>query len=248
MSTSALGPLLGLLALTAGCATQPPGETVTGQPFLHRIELVDRQDGKLHVYLEGDGTPWLPNGRIARDPGPRQPVTDTLAALDGASTLRLGRPCYEGLANRDPACHPLFWTQMRYSPQVVDSLVAALEGILAKLPGGERRLSLIGHSGGGVLAMLMAERLHARRPGIVTLGTPADIDAWARWHDYSPLTGSSNARDVLPALADLPQAHHAGALDGEVPPALAPPGAIVHPGFDHHCCWKTLWPAAVETF
>ena len=57
----------------------------------------------LHVYLEGDGTPWLHRFRVADDPTPRRPVMLGLMALDKSPALYLGRPCYHGHA-ADAGC------------------------------------------------------------------------------------------------------------------------------------------------
>lgn len=225
--------------------------TVQGRPFRHVLFERLRDDGVLHVYLEGDGIPWVQGGRrIARDPGPHRSVVRGLMALDPASVLLLGRPCHHGMARRDPACHPLHWTFLRYGPDVLDSMEGVLLDRLAELPDGEqRRVVLAGHSGGGALAVLLAERLGARVAALVTLAAPLDTDAWTAHHGYTPLHGSRNPAAALSGLGELPRRHHYGSEDREVPPGLAPapPEPVqVHPGFDHHCCWSRLWPGALQ--
>ena len=67
----------------------------------------------LHVYLDGDGSPWT--GREPTDdPTPRNPLVLRLMALDAAPRIYLGRPCYHGLANA-PRCTPALWTTRRYA-------------------------------------------------------------------------------------------------------------------------------------
>lgn len=249
-------------ALVCGCAGSGPyaaalagagldTSTIAGQPFQHVLYARLRDDGVLHVYLDGDGTPWIRDGRkVATDPGPKTTVVPELIARDPASVLLLGRPCYHGMARSDPACHPLHWTFLRYGPTVVGSLEQALLGYLGRVPdGATRRLVLIGFSGGGVLAILLAERLKDRIDGLVTLAAPLDTDAWTRYHGYTALRGSLNPSPVLKGLDTVPQRHHFGAVDPEVPPGLVTrpaPQVKIHAGFDHRCCWTRIWPQALE--
>jgi hypothetical protein len=200
----------------------------------------------LHVYLEGDGRPWATPTRVSADPTPRDPLALRLMLRDAQPSLYLGRPCYHGGA-RQPPCRPWLWTHGRYSEPVVASMAAALTAIVEA--NRVREVTLIGYSGGGVLAMLLAPRV----PGVVAVITVAanlDIDAWAGLHGYSPLQGSLNPAQ-LPALpARIRQHHFAGSRDREAPPAVTRAGlrtqhgAEVHeiPGADHRCCWVERWP------
>ena len=225
---------------------------VTGAGFQHVVYRNRRtQDsGVLHVYLEGDGSPWLGENRIARDPGPRNPLMLALMAEDPAPSLYLGRPCYHGLAD-DPACNPLMWTSGRYSQPVVASMVRALE----KLTSGHdnQDLVLIGYSGGGTIAMLLAERVQQVR-AVVTLAGNLNTDQWTALHDYSPLVTSLNPAQRAPLDPRIYQLHVAAEHDRVVPPALIAAAAarqvqaqvMIVPGIDHTCCWKTLWPELLE--
>ena len=86
----------------------------------------------LHVYLGGDGTPWIGGFIIASDPTPRRPIILKLMAMDEAPSLFLGRPCYHGYSDRHP-CKPDYWTSARYSEDVIDSMVRALRKIMPVL-------------------------------------------------------------------------------------------------------------------
>ena len=232
---------------------------VAGDPFLHRIyfDLQGRRCRAVHVYLAGDGEPWLGRRYPSPDPTLALPVALRLAALDEGPRLFLGRPCYEGLAGEDPHCTPWHWTHGRYSEAVVTSLARVLE---RRLP--HRPLVLIGHSGGGTLALLLARRL-PQVEGVVTLAGNLDPDAWTRHHGYLPLEGSLNPARLPPLPSSVAQFHWVGADDANVPPELvrralqparnpgapadAPPRLVVLPGCGHSDCWVARWPALLQT-
>ncbi|MCU7878886.1 MAG: hypothetical protein KZQ84_19180 [Candidatus Thiodiazotropha sp. (ex Lucinoma borealis)] len=116
--------------------------------FTHVIFNNDGQQASstLHVYLGGDGTPWMGGFLIARDPTPRNPVGLALMALDKAPSIYLGRPCYHGQSRQSP-CIPALWTSARYSSQVVDSMALALRGVMDDFD--YSILKIFGFSGGG---------------------------------------------------------------------------------------------------
>lgn len=204
----------------------------------------------LHVYLGGDGSPWLHRYWVSRDPTPRNPVMLKLMALDHAPSIYLGRPCYDGFANQAP-CNPLLWTQARYSARVVDNMAAVLRKRLASGP--FTGVMLFGYSGGGALAMLLAQRVPETR-AVVTIAGNLDTDAWADYHGYSPLTDSLNPARSLPLAPSIVQLHIAGNRDTNVPPELTRRALkrqdrahmVVMSGYDHACCWQRLWPYVLK--
>jgi pimeloyl-ACP methyl ester carboxylesterase len=211
----------------------------------------------LHVYIEGDGRAWRGRRQPPRNPTPVDPVALTLAAADPhPAVLYLARPCQ--FVEAGSACDPSLWTDARYGEAAVAALHAVLQRVQA--PVAQRRLLLIGHSGGGVMAALLA----ARRPDVValvTLASPLSVSDWTRTLSLSPLTRSLDPA-TLPApalarLARLPQHHFLGSDDAIVPAsslrgyldALPRPHAAtlrIIPGIDHHCCWRGRWPALLH--
>ncbi len=216
--------------------------TIRGAPFDH---VVFRRSGpgaaSLHIYLDGDGTPWL-GGLPAHDPTPRVPLVLALMARDPGSTLYLGRPCYHGLADT-PGCSDRLWTSERYSEAVVASMAAAARRIAEAED--VRRVTWFGYSGGGTLAMLLAPRVPETR-AVVTVAANLDVAAWTRRHGVPPLDGSLDPAREPPLPARIVQRHWVGGADPEVPPdtvrRVAGTALVVVPRFDHVCCWQEIWP------
>ncbi len=202
-------------------------------------------DRRLHVYLEGDGRPWIGEQLVAADPHPRRALAFELMQLDPAPSLYLGRPCYNRWRQTDD-CDPLLWTLARYSPRVVAAMEQALLSLLAEPP--VEQIVLVGYSGGGVLAMLLAERLPKVR-AVVTLAANLDLVAWADLHHYTPLLGSLDPSRRPPLPASIRQLHLLGEDDERIPPdasrrlaELSAAELVIYPGFDHSCCWSEIWP------
>lgn len=226
---------------------------IGGDPFRHLVVRhgIRERTGPVHVYLEGDGLPWITRTRVARDPTPRNPLALRLMIGDPGPSLFLGRPCYHGLADT-PGCSPLLWTHERYGEDVVRSMTAALRNALK--PDNDRELTLIGYSGGGVLAMLIAARVEQVRR-VVTIAANLDIDAWADHHGYSRLRGSLNPATEPPLPSSIRQIHLTGGRDARVPPRLSRPVSdrqmnarfLVFPQSDHRCCWERDWLSILPT-
>ncbi len=202
----------------------------------------------LHVYLEGDGQPWERGNWPATDPTTRSSVMLPLLDMDTSPSLYLGRPCYNGHA-ADVDCDPQLWTQARYSDQVVGSMQAALYDFCSRFD--FRQIVLIGHSGGGALALLLAERMPQTRL-VITLAGNYDIDAWTNYHHYLPLNGSLNPAKRSPS--GVPEWHFLAAEDSVVPPDLfltslkqrAHSLVEVLPGVGHAKGWQQIWPDILQ--
>ena len=210
----------------------------------------------LHVYIEGDGRPWVQNKYIADNPDPSYPLALHLMAMDSESSLYLGRPCYFRSLDRDQQaggkpCDPYYWTHGRYSEKVVASMVSALEAFLLDVPASQ--VTVIGYSGGGTIAYLMAARTD-KINRVVTVAGNMDIRRWCDHHRFSQLEGSNNPADM-----DLPgrvqQLHLIGARDRNVPATISRDFAsnknknfVVFPNFDHRCCWERDWQVITQQY
>lgn len=222
---------------------------VQGSPFVHRgFAKIRESAGLLVIFIDGDGSPWVDRGRrIAADPTPRSPLALELAAHTPGSVLYLGRPCYFGTSGGAP-CAPKYWTSDRYSTAVVQSMTAAAEHYIQQ--NHFSRALLVGYSGGGTLAVLMARGLRGA-VGVITIAADLDPAAWTRLHGYLPLTGSLNPSLEPPLPPSVLEWHLIGGRDENVPDGAAerylkrvPKDRIWRfQDFDHVCCWVRAWPS-----
>jgi pimeloyl-ACP methyl ester carboxylesterase len=226
-------------------------EIVQGERYAHVIyrNVAAAPARALHVYIEGDGKPYVDRDTIARDPTPDNPVMLRLMALDDAPSLYLGRPCYFGL-HAAAECSAIDWTIGRFSEDVVGSMAAVAESVRGEVSA--RRLVLIGHSGGAAIAALLARRL-SHVDALITIGGNLDTGAWTELHDYAPLTLSLNPSDQ--PLRSVPTVLHlVGAEDDVTPPDFVVEAARrldrgrvrVVERAGHACCWEQLWPSVLD--
>lgn len=207
-------------------------------------------DNRIHIYIPDDGTPWSLRNSVAFDPNSRHSLLLDLMALDNTAAQYLGRPCYLG-HHQSESCHPLYWTHWRYSKDVVDSMSFALRQQLEDHP--NCKVTLIGYSGGGTLAMLIASQLsHVKT--VITIAGNLDIDAWSELHSYSRLEGSLNPASLAPLPPHIKQLHLVGTADTNIPPSIVKHALQRQPGpqilhyesFTHQCCWEKIWPSVLK--
>lgn len=203
----------------------------------------------LTVYIEGDGAAWATPRHPPQNPTPRRSLVLALAERDQAMAVAyLGRPCQYLSAAALAACSRLYWTQRRFAPEVVVAMDQALSQLKQRV--GARHLRLVGYSGGGVLATLLAQR-RTDVAQLVTLAAPLALREWERLLQLSPLQGSLDPLDGPTPQA--PALHLSGEEDAVVPTAVTAHFVARHggrlqrlPGFDHQCCWVQHWPALLR--
>jgi dienelactone hydrolase len=223
--------------------------TVHGIGFDHLVvrSAAEPDCTVLRVYVEHDGTPWVAPDRIATDPTPRNPVALELMGRDTGCRVYVGRPCYFE-QRLDERCDARWWTDRRYADEVVRSMAAVVNRVVAA-EAQVRETVLIGYSGGGTIAWLMAPHVPSAT-AVVTVAANLDVRAWTEWHGYSPLGGSLDPAASEPLPARIRQWHLAGAQDRNVPPATVRTVVgrqraarfVEIAGFDHVCCWVERWP------
>jgi len=185
--------------------------------------LRDASSDTVHVYIEGDGVAWRWRYFIKA-------------------------PCYFGLV-LDEQCNSDLWTFSRFSEKVVNSMVE----VISDRTKDYSNVVLIGHSGGGALALLIAERLQ-KTSAVVTVAGNIDTDAWVGHHRYTPLYGSLNPVKRTPLKSSIRQLHLVGGKDKVIPANLVKewiknqPNAELWeiPGNTHLCCWAEQWPQVLN--
>lgn len=214
---------------------------------------------QLTIFIEGDGRAWQTRTTPSPNPTPSHALGLSLAlAHPQQPTAYLARPCQYLPLDNQPLCTPQTWTQQRFSDSAVRNLNDAIDSLKAIFKADN--LHLVGYSGGGVLAALLAAQRHdvAR---LTTLAAPLDLIAWTTLHRVSAMPQALNPADLRPQLAAVDQLHLAGADDKVVPAALVRnfvAGFSEHSraagkvrfrqisGVDHQCCWAQLWPALIK--
>ncbi len=171
----------------------------------------------VRVYIEGDGRAWETKHRLSDDPTPSDPVALRLAAVDPADNVAyIARPGQYSLSGF-PECDSKYWSGSRFAPEVIHAFTRALD--LLKERSGVRYIELVGYSGGGAIAVLVA----AARSDISSLRTVAgnlDPAALCVYHGVSRLDGSMDPLDAAQKVAFLPQRHFFGSKDTVVPRAI----------------------------
>ncbi|MDR1656786.1 MAG: alpha/beta hydrolase [Deltaproteobacteria bacterium] len=220
-------------------------------PFRLAALLKGQSGTDLVVYIEGDGRAVI-RGRPSNDPTPSMAQSLELALLDPSPLVlylaRVGQfmPAYSG------ARYQAFWTNNRLAPEVVESANYAIDEV--KRQTGAVRVHLVGFSGGGGLAVLLA----AKRDDVgslVTLAGLLDIDWWVNSNGWLPLTGSLNPASVVSRLVDIPQIHFYGFKDQVIAPAMSQRFADSAPfqnlsriglDLDHYSGWTSQWPILLK--
>ena len=206
----------------------------------------------LTIYLEGDGAAWKSKNRLAADPTPKNPLALKLAVQDSAANiLYLARPCQYVSSKQ---CTPQYWSSHRYSPAIRNAINQAIDQ--ARQMADSSQIILIGYSGGGTLATLLA----AQRQDVcqlITIAANLDIYAWTQHHKVTPLWGSDSPIDHATTLQHIRQIHLVGELDTIVPQTIAqsymdalPDSStsrmIVVKDVNHYQGWDRQWPILLQ--
>lgn len=197
----------------------------------------------VHLYIEGDGDAFTPQGTPSANPTPRTPVALQLALADttAARTLYISRPCQWVDVTQYPKCKKAAWTTQRFTSAVLQDYTALIEELTQN-----QSLTLIGYSGGAWLAYGVGQRLENATAVISVAGNlnPNAVNA----HHHVPLM------DVAPFTQPekpLPMLMLTGGKDRVIPPKLSeamqaerPAGCVtlkVIPEATHTEGWVENW-------
>lgn len=241
-----------LFVLLGGCACGLPlgdhkrADAVLGPAGFthHRLAGADfpvhawlrvQDGGSLTVVIEGDGASWFNPRWPPSDPTPEASQAAALAVALSGSVAYLARPCQ---FERVPQCDVAHWTSARFAPELILALDRSLDEL--KRLSAAKRLRLVGHSGGGVMAVLLAQR-RADVSGVATLMAPLAVGEWTQRLALTPLAGPDPmAQPPLP----MPAVHVAGGGDAIVPAEIirrytaAKGGKYVAWPQADHACWS----------
>jgi pimeloyl-ACP methyl ester carboxylesterase len=156
-------------------------------------------------------------------------------------------------------CPSTLWTSARFGNEALAQSNRALDRFITQIkrnvPDSSTsvlKLNLIGYSGGGALATLLAAR-RGDVACVVTIASPLDIEAWAQLKKVAPLSESFNPAYPDQRLQEISQNHWYGANDKIVPPeslgryqnwpSNSNPKQLVRimPGFNHQDFWVRDW-------
>lgn len=185
----------------------------------------------LNIFIEGDGSPG---------------VALEMAQEVGGNSVYIARPCQYMMGNRMNTCNKALWTSHRYSQAVVDSMDRAVTAM--KLRFHAKKVRLIGYSGGGAVASIIA----SKRPDVdllVTVAGNLDHKQWTQFNHSEPLSGSLNPADYGDSLSKVAQVHLVGERDDVVPGSVLTSylgqlkdldnvRSYIIQGADHTCCWS----------
>lgn len=193
-------------------------DITTGMFTLTTFSRITNPDLPLHVYIEGDGRAWIDRNQVSTDPTPLKVIGLALAAADDwFNVVYIARPCQFRDLSREQ-CNNSYWTNRRFSREVIIAIGQALDYFVGQV--NVKNLELIGYSGGGAIAVLLA----AERNDVISLRTVAgnlDHDAVNQCHGVSQMPESLNPIDVAEKLKLLPQRHFVGENDRVVPSFIA---------------------------
>jgi pimeloyl-ACP methyl ester carboxylesterase len=145
-------------------------------------------------------------------------MTLDLAIQDPAPRVlylaRIGQfmPAYATPSNK------VFWSSGRLAPQAVAAADEAINQ--AKLKAGASVVHLVGFSGGGGLAVLLAESRDDVRT-LVTVAGLLDTEWWVRTRNFKPMQQSLNPADRAASIRQVPQVHFYGTEDNVIPPEMS---------------------------
>ena len=226
-----------------------------GQFMVHSRARYDKPGQDLSIYLEGDGLAWVSRTEPSRDPTPDNPIGLRLAAIDSApNVIWIARPCQYTTMVENPSCKLYYWTTGRLSTEIVASVDLAITA--AKLSSNARKIHLIGYSGGGGLALLIA----ARRNDVASIRSVAgniDHEAFTSFHRVTPMSQSIDPASVAKRIDTIPQWHFFGDGDKIVPKLIGESymrkagtsscaQIRVILGVSHDRGWELQWPRLLQ--
>ena len=218
-------------------------KTSTFSLFSLQNNQIDCKNKNLKVYIEGDGLAWITRNTISENPSPINATAIKLMNQDSDKCkVYLARPCQFITSNK---CDKKYWTSHRFSSEVLKSYEESLDYLKSKYE--NKSFTLIGYSGGGAIATLLASKKDDIKM-LITIAGNLDTDKWTSYHKITKLDGSLNPSSYSNKLKNIKQYHLIGEKDGIIPQEIFlsylskfdKKDKISHRFFntDHNCCWE----------
>jgi predicted esterase len=187
----------------------------TSDFILTAYTKTDNTSEILTVYIEGDGFAFSSKRMLSSNPTPKDPIALKLATKDPYTNIAyIARPCQYISAKEEKNHHEKYWSDSRFSDEVISSMNEAVDTLKAQT--GATDIVLVGFSGGAAVAVLLA----ARRDDvseIITVAGNLDHVAINKYHKVAQMKGSLNPIDYAADISYIPQRHFAGGKDKVVP-------------------------------
>lgn len=198
-------------------------------------------------YIEGDGLPQK-GGFLTDNPTPIKQMLIKLAVLDKRpNVVYVGRLCQYTPMELNPKCKQNYWGSERFSIETVN----VINDIIAKISQ-NKPYSLIGFSGGGTIATLIAAQ-DKNVKDIITLAGNLDTDEFLKLQGLPGyFINSINPVKIAGKINHIPQLHISGGADSRVPKIildnyLAASGSStcvqskIYSGIAHQGAWYKIW-------
>lgn len=204
------------------------------------------------MYIEGDGYAFK-RFSVSDDPTPINRMFLSLASIDKRRNIvYIARPCQYSLDLINPKCSDhAYWSDKRFSEEVIVAMNEVVKTIADDKP-----VHLVGYSGGGAVAVLVAAR-NKSVASILTVAGNLDIVEFVKFHYDRPMIGSLNPRDYAQAVQSIPQLHVSSADDVIVPPFIM--NGFISQMLSTHCVqqqivngpshvngWYKIWPWVLD--
>lgn len=226
-----------------------PGTLQTSQFSLQTMVPAQGTYKHMRVYIEGDGHAWATSSQPSTDPTPHTSIMTTLAAADHTPSAYLARPCQYVMS---PNCSVATWTSERFSSDVMSSMSAGLDALKRQF--GIVSFELVGHSGGGAVALVLAG-MRNDVDQVQTIAGNVDPVYWTKLQNLSPLNNPVTPLQYRNHLRVIPQRLFVGSRDAVVPPEVAREYAsqlggqcieILVVTADHHSGYQTAWQSTAN--
>jgi hypothetical protein len=200
----------------------------------------------LNIYIEGDGLAYISKNQISPNPTPINLTLLNLLSIDDSDCkVYLARPCQYITSSN---CDKSYWTNKRFSKEVIESFDEALDSLKTKF--NNQNFNLIGYSGGGAVATLLASKRDDIK-NLITIAGNLDIQKWVSLHKISKLDGSLNPADFSSNLENTKQYHIIGNDDKIIPKEIflsyfskfgnTNNISYIYTNSNHSCCFENAF-------